>query len=102
MPTRSIAFVRSGAPVKIRYDAFPYQKFGTFNGVVDHVSRTTVLPSDKRFRITVTEPMYLARVRISDQQSLQSGMTVTADILRDERRLIQWIFDPLISATKKL
>jgi len=110
VPTRTIAFVRPGADVKIRYDAYPYQKFGTHQGVVESVSRTTVLPSDKRFRINITEPVYLARVRILHQgveaygalQPLQSGMTLTADVLREQRRLIEWILDPLVSATRKL
>jgi membrane fusion protein len=110
VPTRTIAFVRSGAPVRIRYDAYPHQKYGTYDGVIDSVSRTTVFPADKRFRITPTEPVYMARVRVLDQdvsaygasQPLQSGMTLTADVMRDERRLIEWIFDPLISATQRL
>lgn len=110
VPTRTIAFVRPGAPVKIRYDAYPHQKFGTYEGIVEKVSRTTVLPNDKRFRINTTEPVYLARVQVSDQSvdaygerlPLQSGMTLTADVLRYQRRLVEWIFDPLISATKRL
>jgi len=110
VPTRTIAFVRPGADVQIRYDAYPYQKFGTHRGVVENVSRTTVLPTDKRFRINITEPVYVARVRILHQgveaygelQPLQSGMTLTADVLRDQRRLIEWVFDPLVSATRKL
>lgn len=110
IPTRTIAFVRAGAVVRIRYDAFPHQKFGTFEGVVESIARTTVLPTDKRFRVAITEPVYIANVRILSQtvlslgesQGLQSGMTLTADILRDERRLIEWVFDPLIRATKKL
>lgn len=110
VPTRTIAFVHSGAPVRIRYDAYPFQKFGTHGGFVESVSQTTVLPTDKRFRIDIAEPVYIARVRIADQAvlaygeqlPLQSGMTLTADVLRDERRLIEWIFDPLISATRRL
>lgn len=110
VPTRTIAFVRPGAPVKIRYDAYPHQKFGTHQGVVESVSRTTVLPNDKRFRIRIAEPVYIARVRIAHQrvevegeaQPLQSGMTLTADVLRDQRRVVEWLFDPLISATKRL
>lgn len=110
IPTRTIAFVRPGATVKIRYDAYPYQKFGTYEGVVDSVARTTVLPTDKRFRVNISEPVYIARVRIKDQrllaygvpQPLQSGMTLSADVIRDERRLIEWIFDPMISAVQRL
>lgn len=110
VPTRTIAFVRPGAAVQIRFDAYPYQKFGTHSGVIESVSRSTVLPTDKRFRINITEPVYLAHVRILQQGveaygellPLQSGMTLTADVLRDQRRLVEWIFDPLVSATRKL
>ena len=110
IPTRTIALIQPGATVKIRFDAYPYQKFGTYDGVVASISRTTVFPSDKRFRVKITEPVYLATVQIRSQtvsaygerHGLQSGMTLTADILRDERRLIEWLFDPLISAAQKL
>lgn len=110
IPTRSIAFVRPKAKVKIRYDAYPYQKFGTYEGIIESVARTTVLPTDKRFRVTITEPVYIAHVRVSNQsvlaygvpQPLQSGMTLSADVLRDERRLIEWIFDPMIGALQRL
>jgi membrane fusion protein len=110
VPTRAIAFVQPGAQVKIRYDAYPYQKFGTHEGIVESVSRTTVLPKDKRFRISITEPVYIARVRLPRQsiaaygveRPLQSGMTLTADVLRDKRPLIEWMFDPLIGAVKRL
>ena len=110
IPSRAIGFVRPGARVEVRYDAYPYQKYGTFEGVIDSISHTTVLPNDKRFRVRITEPVYLASARIERQfvlvdgepQSLQSGMTLTADILRDERRILEWIFDPLIGAARRL
>ena len=110
IPTRSIGFIRSGAPVKIRYDAYPYQKYGTYDGVVDYVSRTTTLPGDKSFPMLVPEAVYIARITVlqqtinahAEEQSLQSGMTLTADIHRDKRRIIEWVFDPLISAKQRL
>lgn len=110
VPTRTVAFVRPGAPVRVRYDAYPHQRFGTHEGIVESVSRTTVLPGDKRFRTAITEPVYLARVRIvedsvnvyGEELALKSGMTLTADVLRDQRRIVEWIFDPLISATRRL
>lgn len=110
IPTRTIGFIRPGAPVKLRYDAFPYQKFGVFDGVVDYVARTTTMPGDKPFPLPVTEAVYLARVSGIGQSvpgararlPLQSGMTLTADIERDRRRVIEWLFDPLISAGRRL
>ncbi len=110
VPTRSIGFVRAGAAVKIRYDAFPHQKYGVFDGVVDYVARTTTLPGDKAFPMPVAEAVYLARVSVlaqavpagRNEQPLVPGMTLTADIERDRRRLIEWLFDPLISAGRRL
>jgi membrane fusion protein len=96
--------------VQIRYDAFPYQKYGVFDGEVEYVARTTTLPGDKSFPLPVTEAVYLARVSgLSQsvaggraQQSLQPGMTLTADIRRDRRRIVEWLFEPLISAGQRL
>ena len=110
VPTRTIGFIRPAARVRIRYDAFPYQKFGVFHGTVANLTQTTVLPGDQRFRVAANDPVYLARVQIEDQQvtwngqprHLQAGMTLTADILRDERRIIEWLFDPLLGATRRL
>ncbi|MDB5962180.1 MAG: hypothetical protein JWP59_3474, partial [Massilia sp.] len=31
---------------------------------------------------------------------LEPGMTVQADIFNDRRRLIEWVFDPLIATAK--
>ena len=110
IPSRTIGFVNTGATVKIRFDAYPYQKFGTFEGLIDSIARTTVLPTDKRFRVPISEPVYLASAKLLTQsimvdgkpQALQSGMTLTADIMRDERRILEWIFDPLIGAAERL
>lgn len=109
IPAAAIASIRVGATVKIRYDAYPYQKFGSYDGVVKSVSQTTVLPNDQRFRLVVTEPVYIATVTLNFQsipvngtlQRLQAGMTLTADILRDERRIVEWLFEPLIAAVRR-
>lgn len=110
IPSRTIGFIGAGATVKIRFDAYPYQKFGTFDAVIESLARTTVLPTDKRFRVPLSEPVYMASASMSMQfvvvdgqpRPLQSGMTLTADILRDERSILAWIFDPLIGAAERL
>lgn len=43
-PSRAIGFVRSGQRVLLRFQAFPYQKFGHYAGEVAHVSRSAVSP----------------------------------------------------------
>jgi membrane fusion protein len=51
------------------------------------------------------EPVYRIKVALEGQairaygqlEPLQPGMQVEADILLDRRRLIEWIFEPLLS-----
>jgi membrane fusion protein len=51
------------------------------------------------------EPLYRIKVALDGQtvsaygraEALQPGMQVEADILLDRRRLIEWIFEPLLS-----
>src|SRR2546423_6603176 len=57
-PTRAFGFVRPGQQVRILYDAFPYQKFGTYRGRVEKVSQTILTGSDVFGPITLKEPAY--------------------------------------------
>lgn len=113
-PSRSIGFIRPGDHVLLRYQAYPYQKFGHAEGVVASVSRTALSISDlagtpaqasnsseSLYRITVT----LARQTIiayGKVLPLQAGMLVDADILHERRRLYEWVLEPLYSLTGKL
>ncbi|RME65727.1 MAG: HlyD family efflux transporter periplasmic adaptor subunit, partial [Alphaproteobacteria bacterium] len=40
VPSRAIGFVREGQSVRLLYDAFPYQRFGSYPGVVRAVTKT--------------------------------------------------------------
>jgi hypothetical protein len=39
LPNHSIPFVQTGDKVNIRYDAYPYEKFGQFAGEITSLSR---------------------------------------------------------------
>jgi membrane fusion protein len=111
-PSRSIGFVRSGQPVLLRYPAFPSQKFGSQHAHVVAVSRNALTAGDLGFTPPEggREALYRIRASLDSQQilaygkpeALQAGMLVEADILLDRRRLIEWIFDPLLSLTGRL
>ena len=45
-PSRAIGFVRTGQRVQLRYQAFPYQRFGHYEGVVAAVSRAALSPAE--------------------------------------------------------
>jgi membrane fusion protein len=114
-PSRAIGFVKPGDQVLLRYQAYPYQKFGHAKGVVESVSRTA-LPSNELngFGNTngnnTSEPLYRVTVNLASQtitaygkpQSLQAGMLLDADVLQDKRHLYEWVLEPLYSLTGKL
>jgi membrane fusion protein len=109
VPSRSIGFVNEGSAVQVRYDAYPYQKYGVYSCIVRRVATTPVRSHEADAPIQLVEPSYLLTVELNDQailidggyQSLQAGMTLRADIVREKRRIIEWIFDPLVSAVQR-
>jgi membrane fusion protein len=109
-PSRAVGFVHSGQHVLLRYQAYPYQKFGHYDGVVVSVSRSAVNPEELRGQlagITGVEPVYRITVRLMKQTvhaygreiNLQPGMQLDADIALERRRLYEWVLDPLYTVT---
>ena len=109
VPSRAVGFVREGSEIRLRYDAFPYQKYGVFTGSVLRVATSPIRPGEADAPIEVREPSYLLTVLLDDQKiavngevmQLQAGMTLQADIVRERRRIIEWMFDPVASAVKR-
>ena len=105
VPSQAIGFVRSGQRVVLRYQAFPYQKFGLHEGIVTQVSRSALSPQEVSGLMgqQVTVPLYRVMVRLGQQTvnaygkpvGLLPGMALHADILLDRRRLIDWVLEPL-------
>jgi membrane fusion protein len=106
IPARSIGFVEVGQPVRILYDAFPYQHFGTYRGRVEMVSQTMLNKTDVATPVTLNEPAY--RVTVSLERPnvdaygkkipLQPDMLLKADIILERRTLMDWMLNPLLSA----
>lgn len=106
-PSRSVGFIRVGQEVRLRYPAFPYQKFGSHRARVTSVSRSALAAAELGFTPPdgSREPLYRVKVALDAQtvsaygreEPLQAGMQVEADVLLDRRRLIEWVFEPLLS-----
>jgi membrane fusion protein len=109
-PSSAIGFIRPGQQVMLRYQAFPYQKFGHGHGKVVSVSKAAMSVYELSGETRDSEPMYRITVTLNEQdiqaygiaQPLQSGMRVQADIFQETRRLYEWVLEPLYSLTGKL
>ena len=115
-PSRAVGFIEPGQTVRIRYAAYPYQKFGQYEGKVEQVARSALaaaelppqlaalaqqVPGEGLYRITValSTPTVTA---YGKAQPLTAGMQLEADVMQDARRLIEWVFEPLVSLHGKL
>ena len=106
VPTQAIGFVRPGQEVRILFDAFPYQRFGTYGGRVVRVARTMLTGADVSAPVPLQQPAYKVTVVLDRQDvtaygeriPLQPDMRLKADILLDRRPLLTWLLDPLLSA----
>jgi len=104
-PTRAFGFISPGQPVRILYDAFPYQKFGAYRGSVTNVSHTILTGSETIGPITLKEPAYRVTVALDrpdidaygHKMPLQPDMLLKADVILEQRSLMKWLFDPVFS-----
>ncbi len=109
-PSRAAGFVREGQEVRLMYQAFPHQKFGTGEGVVTSVSRTVLAPSEIAIPgLQLQEPVFRVRVKLArdsvsaygETLPLQPGMLLSADVVVDRRSLLEWLLDPLYAAGRR-
>lgn len=114
VPSRAIGFIEPSSRVVLRYQAFPYQKFGQQYGRVTDISRSALSPRDIAVLMGQQSqqqaPLYRIQVKLDSQQVLaygkpepvRPGMALEADILMEKRRLIEWVFEPLYGVVHHL
>jgi membrane fusion protein len=114
IPSRAVGFIKPGKKVLLRYQAYPYEKFGQPEGVVTTVSRAPIpanelsytlpnLPASNEayYRLEVAIPKQTIRA-YGKEEPLQAGMALEADVLLETRKLYEWLFEPLYSLTSKV
>ena len=113
VPSRAIGFIRKGAVVGVRYQSFPYQKFGQAKGSVLEISEAPLLPTELppiANPESSKEPMYRVTVELErqyvkaygDVTPLRAGMLLDADVMLEKRKLYEWIIEPIYSITGKI
>lgn len=115
-PTHTVGFVKEGQQVLVRYAAFPYQKFGLYQGKLSTVSQSAFAPSDlppslqSLFgRQSTSESLYQVTVSLNNQEivafgqrhPLRPGMALEADIVQEKRTIIEWLFEPLFAFSQR-
>ncbi|WP_307745424.1 HlyD family efflux transporter periplasmic adaptor subunit [uncultured Pantoea sp.] len=106
LSSRAIGFIRPGQRVVLRYQPFPWQKFGQQYGTVLEISKSALSPQEVASLTgdgQVKESMYQVKVALDKQtvqaygrqSSLHAGSALEADFIVDKRRLYEWVLEPL-------
>jgi len=118
LPNTSVPYVSAGDGINIRYDAFPYEKFGQFPGRIESIayvpasiqemstysSSPVHQPSAQTasfYKVTVS----LDKTHISYQGKalqLTNGMRAQSTLFLEERPLYQWMFSPFYDMKNSL
>jgi HlyD family secretion protein len=87
--------IQPGQVVRLRYDAFPYQRHGIKLGTVRWVSPASVTVKDGPvFRVLVDLDEQVVRGR-GESRKLMAGMGGRADVIVGRRQLIDYAFEPV-------
>ncbi|KTD07685.1 membrane fusion protein [Legionella jamestowniensis DSM 19215] len=110
IPARKAGFLDKNSKILIRYDAYPYQRFGTYAATIKEISQNIMTDEEEEKPIRIGEPYYKVIASLERQhvmvygreKKIQHGMTLSAVVVGSKRKLWQWIFDPLYSYYGKL
>lgn len=103
VPVRAIGFMHPGQDVRIQYDAFPYQHYGTYKARIVSISQTIVTANDVVGPVAPKDPAYRAIAALERPDidaygkhiPLQTDMSLKAEVILERRTLVEWILDPL-------
>jgi membrane fusion protein len=95
LPQDGIALVRAGQPVKLLYDAFPYQRYGVRQATVSWVSPASVAEKEGQAFRAFADLKDDTVVVKGQRRSVSTGMGGRARIIVGRRTLVSYAFEPL-------
>lgn len=98
MPIQDSGFLKVGMPVKVKFDAYPYQEYGIVEGKVAWVSpdskvQPTAQGNSESFELEITlDKQYVENGE--KRVTLNPGQTADAEVIIRQRRIIDFVLDP--------
>lgn len=101
--SRDVSYLKVGDIVRVKLEAYPFQRYGTLDGILDIISADSIpLKQDDKSQF-----FYRAQIRLTSSVSelvrrgihLRPGLVATAEIKTGKRSIASYILDPVLRAT---
>lgn len=89
--------IRIGQKVQLRFDAYPYQEFGSVNGELSYISK---VPSDSGFLANITLPEGLV-TNYRKELQYRDGLSSQALIITRDTRILQRFYYTIVKGTQR-
>ncbi|EOU9470630.1 HlyD family type I secretion periplasmic adaptor subunit [Providencia stuartii] len=93
---KDIGFIREGQLATVKIDAFPYTRYGTIDGEVISISRDST--QDEQLGLVFLGQIGLKKKSLlveGNHIELPPGLSVTAEIKTEKRRVIDYLLSPI-------
>ncbi|WP_349290185.1 MULTISPECIES: HlyD family efflux transporter periplasmic adaptor subunit [unclassified Tatumella] len=118
LPDSSVPYVSPGDAVNLRYDAYPFQKFGQFPGRIKSVSRIPASAKELMMYSSIApavnngagQAYYKTIIELAadsfrfrgESMNWSNGMKAQATLFLERRPLYQWILSPYYDIRRSL
>lgn len=92
-----IGEIKKGTRVALKYDSYPYQRFGVEHGVIIDISKVPLQPEDiyTNFGLKVENACFRVVIKITERKeriAVIPGMSLKVEIPTRKESIIKWIF----------
>ncbi|HEY0106461.1 MAG TPA: HlyD family type I secretion periplasmic adaptor subunit [Rhizomicrobium sp.] len=103
--SRDVGFVSVGDPVRVKFEAYPFQRYGTLLGRLDVVSPDSLDVKEG----DASRVVFRAEVQLKETAGriaglgirLRPGLVATAEIKAGERTIASYVLDPIVKTSRE-
>ena len=106
LSNEDVGFVRAGQPVRLKFSAYQFQKYGMIDGVVDDVAADAAEQSPNPADPSIPQMAYRTLIKLKQQTlladgqpyRLAAGMVVIAEVKLGDRSVMSYLLSPVQKA----
>lgn len=94
---KDIGFVTEGQEVEVKFEAFPFTKYGVIHGEVLSIAQNAVADENLGLIYPARVSLDASTIAVNGKDvNISPGMAVTAEVKTNQKRLIEFLLSPLL------